>query len=191
MISIAIFASGSGTNAENMMIHFKDSTIANISLIISNKRDAYVLKRGEKYGVPTAVISYKELYEPAPNNITSLLDLYKIDFIILAGFLLKVPEYLIDKYQNRIVNVHPALLPKYGGKGMYGENVHNAVIEAKENESGITIHLIDKFYDRGTILYQSKCLISHGDTPETLALKIHELEKEYPNIVEKYIKTLI
>ena len=142
MFSIAVFASGSGSNAENLVSHFKDSTVGRISLILSNKKDAYVLQRAERLGVPYSTFTYKEFQDP--DSILPILERYHIDFILLAGFLLKVPEYLLAKYPERILNIHPALLPKYGGKGMYGEHVHQAVIAAGEKQSGITIHVIEQ-----------------------------------------------
>ena len=176
MFSIAVFASGSGSNAENLVSHFKDSTVGRISLILSNKKDAYVLQRAERLGVPYSTFTYKEFQDS--QFILSILDKYHIDFILLAGFLLKVPEYLLAKYPERILNIHPALLPKYGGKGMYGEHVHQAVISAKEKQSGITIHVID----------QCVCSVSDDDTADTLAAKIHELERAYPQVAEDYIE---
>jgi phosphoribosylglycinamide formyltransferase-1 len=185
MYNIAVFASGSGSNAENLVNHFKNSQIGRISIILSNKKDAYVLQRAERLGVPSAVFSYKEFQDS--NVILHILEKYQIDFILLAGFLLKVPEYLLEKYPERILNIHPALLPNYGGKGMYGEHVHKAVIAAGEKKSGITIHVIDQNYDCGRTIYQSICTVHEDDTPETLAAKIHELEKAYPQVAEDYI----
>jgi len=186
MFSIAVFASGSGSNAENLVSHFKDSTVGRISLILSNKKDAYVLQRAERLGVPYSTFTYKEFQDP--DSILPILERYHIDFILLAGFLLKVPEYLLAKYPERILNIHPALLPKYGGKGMYGEHVHQAVISAKEKQSGITIHVIDQNYDCGKTIYQSVCSVSDDDTADTLAAKIHELERAYPQVAEDYIE---
>lgn len=185
MFNIAVFASGSGSNAENLVNHFKDSSVGRVSVILSNKKDAYVLQRAERLGIPSATFTYKEFQDP--KVILSIMDEYHIDFVILAGFLLKVPEYLLERYPDRILNVHPALLPKFGGKGMYGEHVHQAVIAAKEKQSGITIHVIDQNYDCGRTIYQSICTVHEDDTPETLASKIHELEKAYPQVAEDYI----
>ncbi|MBR5610118.1 MAG: phosphoribosylglycinamide formyltransferase [Bacteroidales bacterium] len=187
MFNIAVFASGSGSNAENLVSHFKDSTVGRISLILSNKKEACVLKRAERLGVPYDTFTYKEFQDS--DHIISLLDKYRIDFIILAGFLLKVPDYLLAKYPGKILNIHPALLPKYGGKGMYGRYVHEAVIAAKEKKSGITIHTIDSQYDCGKTIYQSICTITEDDTPESLEAKIHELEKAYPQVAEDYIES--
>ena len=186
MFSIAVFASGSGSNAENLVSHFKDSTVGRISLILSNKKDAYVLQRAERLGIPYSTFTYKEFQDP--DSILPILERYHIDFILLAGFLLKVPEYLLAKYPERILNIHPALLPKYGGKGMYGEHVHQAVIAAGEKQSGITIHVIDQNYDCGKTIYQSVCSVSDDDTADTLAAKIHELERAYPQVAEDYIE---
>lgn len=186
MFSIAVFASGSGSNAENLVSHFKDSTVGRISLILSNKKDAYVLQRAERLGVPYSTFTYKEFQDP--DSILPILERYHIDFILLAGFLLKVPEYLLAKYPERILNIHPALLPKYGGKGMYGEHVHQAVIAAGGKQSGITIHVIDQNYDCGKTIYQCVCSVSDDDTADTLAAKIHELERAYPQVAEDYIE---
>jgi phosphoribosylglycinamide formyltransferase-1 len=185
-IKIAIFASGSGTNAENIVDFFKMDSHIKVSLILSNKNSAYVLERARKLGVKNTVFTPEQL-----NNSTfvdEILDEEKIDAIILSGFLLKVPDRIIAKYPGRIINIHPALLPKFGGKGMYGMNVHKAVIESGDTQSGITIHLVDELYDNGTILFQSTCDVEPGDTPESLAEKIHKLEYRYfPEVIGKYL----
>ncbi|MFA5849269.1 MAG: phosphoribosylglycinamide formyltransferase [Bacteroidales bacterium] len=187
-IKIAVFASGSGTNAENIVRYFKDSTLCKVELILSNKKDAYVLERAGQLGVESFVFSARELGET--DVVNDLLDKKGIDFIILAGFLLKIPNGLLAKFPSRIINIHPALLPSYGGKGMYGMNVHKAVIDAGEKESGITIHLVDEHYDNGQILFQARCTISESDTPEDLANKIHTLEQtHFPRVIEEYITT--
>lgn len=190
LYNIAVFASGSGSNAENMVNHFNlrsdNSNTAKISVILSNKKDAYVLQRAARLGVPAETFSYSDFQKE--EVMLPLLEKYHINFIVLAGFLLKVPPFLIDKFQHRILNIHPALLPNYGGKGMYGEKVHQAVIAAGEKESGITVHVIDQNYDQGLTIYQAKCPITKEDTPETLAAKIHELERAYPEVTEKYIE---
>lgn len=190
LYNVAVLASGSGTNAENMVNFFNSGQRKNaiIRVILTNKKDAYVLQRAARLGVPSGSFTYKEFQNPC--FFLPLLDKYNIDFIVLAGFLLKVPEYLIEKFPQKILNIHPALLPHYGGKGMYGERVHQAVIAAGEKESGITIHVIDKNYDQGVTIYQAKCSISPEDTPESLAAKIHELEKAYPCVTEKYLSLL-
>jgi len=189
-IKIAIFASGSGTNAENIVDFFKMDSHMKVSLILSNKNSAYVLERARKLGVKSAVFTAEQL-----NNSTfvdSILAEEKIDAIILSGFLLKVPDRIIAKYSGRIINIHPALLPKFGGKGMYGMNVHKAVIDSGDTESGITIHLVDEHYDNGTILFQSTCNVEPGDTPESLAEKIHKLEYRYfPEVIGKYLQETV
>lgn len=189
-IKIAIFASGSGTNAENIVDFFKMDSHIKVSLILSNKNSAYVLERARKLGVKSTVFTADQL-----NNSTfvdSILAEEKIDAIILSGFLLKVPDRIIAKYSGRIINIHPALLPKFGGKGMYGMNVHKAVIDSGDTESGITIHLVDEFYDNGTILFQSTCNVEPGDTPESLAEKIHKLEYRYfPEVIGKYLQETV
>ncbi|MDD2595680.1 MAG: phosphoribosylglycinamide formyltransferase [Bacteroidales bacterium] len=184
MKHIAIFASGSGTNAENLVRHFNESGDIKVSVIFCNNPKAYVIHRAEQLNVPCRLFTKNQF-----SDLEEMLVSLNIDYIILAGFLLKVPENIISAYRGRIINIHPALLPKYGGRGMYGMNVHNAVIEAGEKESGITIHLIDEHYDRGVTLFQAKCTIEAGDTPEMLAAKIHILEQaNFPQVVENYIK---
>lgn len=189
MKNIAIFASGSGTNAENIINHFLDSKTAKIRLVLCNKRDAFVLKRAEKYGVPTLVFSKEELV--CSSKVLDYLKDYEIDVVILAGFLLLMPPEIVDQYRGRILNIHPALLPNYGGKGMYGDRVHKAVIEASEQVSGITIHQVNEQFDRGDILFQAQTPIDSKDTPETLAQKIHLLEQTYfPAVIDDFIKTI-
>lgn len=188
MTNIAIFASGSGSNAEAIMKHFaSDSTYGRVSLLLSNREDAYALKRAERFTVPTAVFSRDEFCDPQ-GAVASLLKEHKIDFIVLAGFLWLVPIHLTELYEGRIINIHPALLPKFGGKGMYGDVVHRAVIEASENESGITIHLVNEHYDSGDTLFQATVPLTPDDTPESLAAKIHILEhRHFPTIIEQTI----
>lgn len=183
MINIAVFASGSGTNAENLINYFNNTTDIRVSAVLCNNPKAYVITRAAKLGVPCHLFSKGEW-----ERVDELLSHYNIDYIVLAGFLLQVPEPLIESFPDRIINIHPALLPNYGGKGMYGMNVHNAVIAAKEKESGITIHLVDKHYDHGATLFQAKCSLTEEDTPDTLAAKIHELEQKYfPAVVMQHI----
>ncbi len=185
-VNIAIFASGSGSNAENIVLNFKNNPNLNVSLILSNKTDAFVLERAKKLGIPSVVFSKKEIEET--QHILTVLREYKIDFIVLAGFLLKIPAYLIKAYPNKIVNIHPALLPKYGGKGMYGDYVHKAVVDAQEKESGITIHFVNEHYDRGNIIFQAKCELLPSDTPDDVAQKVHELEYKYfPSVIADVI----
>ena len=186
-MNIAIFASGSGSNAENIVKYFSGNNNVKFKLILTNKEDAYVIQRAINLNVPHLVFSNKELKEHS--GVLKTLRNNDIDLIILAGFLLLVPDFIIDAYPNKIINIHPALLPKFGGKGMYGMNVHQAVIEAKEKESGITIHYVDKIYDNGAIIFQAKCDVSNEDTPESLAEKIHQLEYKYfPAVVDELIK---
>ncbi len=189
MKKIAIFASGSGSNAENIADYFKGNKEVGICAILTNKSDAYVLKRAEKLGIPSLVFDRNDFV-----NSGKILDYLKdlnIDGIILAGFLWKIPVDLINAFPDRIVNIHPALLPAYGGKGMYGMNIHKAVIENKEKESGITIHLVNEEYDKGAILVQARTSISATDSPEDLAQKIHELEYSYfPVAIESWLNGL-
>lgn len=189
MKRIAIFASGSGSNAENIANHFAGSQKAEVSLIVANNPKAYVLERAKKLNIESIVVD-KATFMSADSLIDELRN-RNIDFIVLAGFLLLVPQKLIDAYPGRIVNIHPALLPKYGGKGMYGDRVHEAVVEAKEHESGITIHLIDAEYDKGTTFFQAKCPVLPTDTPHDVAEKVHALEyKHFPHVIEEILDKL-
>lgn len=187
MIKVALFASGSGTNVENIVNYFKNHKTIEISLIISDNKQAYVLKRAEKLNILSQYFSRKSF--SASENILSFLKEKNIDFIVLAGFLSLVPTYLIRAYPKKIINIHPALLPNYGGKGMYGDNVHKAVITNQEKESGISIHYVNEEYDKGELIFQKKCKIYSEDTPDSLAQKIHQLEYKYfPAIIEKSIE---
>jgi len=182
-IQLAILASGNGTNAQQISEYFSGRNDVNVNVIIYNKRDAYVATRAQKLNIESHYFNRHDFCET--DNVLSYLKERNIDYIILAGFLLLVPENLLEAYPNRIINIHPALLPNYGGKGMYGHHVHEAVISNHEPASGITIHIVDKHYDRGTTLFQAKCLINADDTADTLAAKIHLLEKEYfPRVIE-------
>lgn len=185
MKRIVIFASGSGTNAENIVNYFRNHPKIKVVKILSNKKEAFVLERAKKLIVPSASFTKKDLYE------TDLILKYLLenaDFIVLAGFLWKIPNEIIMAFLNRIVNIHPALLPKYGGKGMYGMQVHNAVVENKETESGITIHYVNEKYDEGAIIFQKSVQILPTDTAENVAEKIHILEQEnFPEVIEKVI----
>ncbi|MEM8895227.1 MAG: phosphoribosylglycinamide formyltransferase [Bacteroidota bacterium] len=192
-IRVAIFASGSGTNAECIVNYFKGHNQIEVSIILSNKPDAYVLQRAADLNVPSHVFGRQELYES--EELINFLSERNIDAIVLAGFLWLIPASLIKNYLNKIINIHPALLPAFGGKGMYGERVHRAIIKNGEWRSGITIHLVNERYDEGAILLQADCKVSSVDTPGSLAQKIHQLEyKHYPNVIEdyllKYIDTL-
>ena len=187
MRNIAIFASGSGTNAENIIKYFSNKNTAKVSLVLSNKRQAMVLKRAEENNIRTVFFEHKEFY--VTGKVLRYLLLYKIDFIVLAGFLWLVPENILEQFAGRIINIHPALLPSYGGKGMYGEAVHKAVLENKDKESGITVHLVNKEYDKGEHLLQIRCPVYPDDSPETLAERIHDLEHKYfPMAIDDFLK---
>ena len=187
MKNIAIFGSGSGSNAEKILEYFYGCTHAKVALIASNNRSSFILQLAKKHGVYNFVFSKKQLLNFSEFN-GRLLE-KKIDFIVLAGFLLKIPKKLVTFYKNRIINIHPSLLPKYGGKGMFGMNVHKAIIENNESFSGITIHLVNEFYDQGKILFQEKCPVSTVESAESLAKKITALEHQFfaPTILN-YIK---
>ena len=184
---IAVFASGAGSNAQKIIDHFNHgNTSARVVLIVSNNPAAGVLKIAEKENIPSLIIDRKKFYE---EGCQDALNKYKINLVVLAGFMWKVPADLINAYPNKIINIHPALLPKYGGKNMYGNYVHEAVLKAGEKESGITIHYVDEIYDHGKIIFQAKCHVSQDDTVITLAEKIHTLEHEnYAPVIEKIIK---
>ncbi|MGB0404019.1 MAG: phosphoribosylglycinamide formyltransferase [Salibacteraceae bacterium] len=186
MKNIVIFASGSGTNAEKIMEFYQHSENAKVTLVVCDKPKAGVLDRAEKYGVPTHLINKSDI--DAPYELVSVLLGHKTDLIVLAGFLKKIPEEIIVKYPNRIINIHPALLPKYGGRGMYGDRVHESVIANQESESGITIHYVNEAYDEGAIIFQAKCEVSERDTATSLAEKIHKLEHDnFPKIIDKVL----
>jgi phosphoribosylglycinamide formyltransferase-1 len=187
--NIAIFASGAGSNAQKIIDHFKQHSQIKIALIVCNKPGAGVLTIAQKEGIPTLLIEKEKFF--SGNAYVDELKQHNIQFIVLAGFLWKIPVALIAAYPQRIINIHPALLPNYGGKGMYGHFVHEAVIAAKEKESGISIHYVDELYDHGQLIFQARCTIEPGDTPDTLAQKIHILEHtHYPAVVEKVIREL-
>ena len=186
MKNIAIFASGNGSNAENLIRYFAHHPTICIKLLLTNKADAYALQRAANWNIPARVFNRYELNEST--RVIDMLDEYHIRYIVLAGFLWLIPDTLINRYPRRIVNIHPALLPAYGGKGMYGMNVHRAVIANGERLSGITIHEVNNEYDRGTILFQASCPILPVDTPETVSEKIHSMEQQYfPSVVEQWI----
>jgi len=183
---IAIFASGAGSNAKKIIEYFCLSNKITVALIVCNKPDAGVLKIAEEHQIPAILIEKKKFFEG--NHYIDELKNAGITFIVLAGFLWKLPAALIKAYQNKIINIHPALLPGYGGKGMYGRYVHEAVINAAEKESGITIHYVDEHYDHGQHIFQVTCPVFPGDTPEKLAQRIHLLEYEYyPKVIEEVI----
>ena len=185
MRRIAVFASGSGSNFENLYNHFLDSKTIKIDLILSENPNAFVLERAKKVGIDTWIFSMDQLRS---GEVGEELRTRGIDFIVLAGFIKLIPSSLISMFSQRIVNIHPALLPKYGGKGMYGKHVHRSVIAEGEIESGITIHLVNESYDEGDVIFQAKCVIDKNDTADDLAAKIHELEyKHFPAVVEKLV----
>lgn len=182
-MNIAIFVSGGGTNCENLIRHFEHSDFVKCALVVSNKPDAYALVRAERLGVPTAVITKAQLGNP--DETLPLLDAYGIEFIVLAGFLPLVPDYLIDAFPRKIINLHPALLPKFGGKGMWGHHVHEAVKAAGETETGMTVHYVTPVCDGGEIIAQFRVPLSPSDTVDDIAEKEHQLEmKHFPKIVE-------
>lgn len=186
---IAVFASGSGSNAENIFNYFKNNDNVTISLILTNNPNAGVIERANRLNIPFVVFD-KNAFKNT-NEIVKLLQENNIDLVVLAGFLWLIPENLIEAFPNKIVNIHPALLPKYGGKGMFGDNVHKAVVENKETESGITIHFVNQHYDEGKIIFQATCEVLPPDTYEDVASKIHALEYEhFPKIIEKILNSL-
>ena len=187
---LAVFASGNGSNAENIIRYFQaDDRNAEVALVVCNKPDAKVLERAEKLGVPAIVVPRRDF-----NNedfMTGLLRDNGIDFIVLAGFLLIIPDFLIKLYPEKIVNIHPSRLPKYGGKGMYGSHVHEAVVAAGEKESGITIHMVDENCDGGRIIFQTTVSVTPEDTPDDVATKVHALEYEhFPRVIEKTLDSI-
>lgn len=183
---IAVFASGSGTNAEEIFKYFQDHPDIKIALLLSNNPKAYALERAKRFNVPVKVFDKHQWKEQ--RIVLDWLREHQITHIVLAGFLWLVPEYLIKEYHDKIVNIHPALLPKYGGKGLYGMKVHEAIKLAGERETGITIHLVNERYDEGRILFQDKCVVEEGDTPEKIAYKVHCLEyQHYPKVIEHWI----
>ena len=189
MKKIAVFASGSGSNAENIFRYFENSDAARVTVMLANRPDIYALTRARNLGLDAVVFDRDDFY--VSGRVLGELKARGIDYIVLAGFLWLIPETLIEAYPGRILNVHPALLPKFGGKGMYGDRVHRAVIEGGETESGITIHHVNGQYDSGDIVFQAKVEVAPDDTPESLAAKIHALEYEYfPKIVEQEIQKL-
>jgi len=189
MKNITILASGSGTNAENIIRFFQNREEGQVSLLLSNRLDAYALERAKKLNVPTGTFSRDDIY--SSGRVLDLLKEKSTDLIILAGFLWLIPEQIIRAYPNRILNIHPALLPAYGGKGMYGKRVHKAVIDNGEKMSGISIHLVNQEYDSGDIIFQTDCPVYPDDSPETLAGRIHELEYKYfPEIILEYLGKL-
>lgn len=189
MKNIAIFASGNGTNAEQLVHHFAHHAKARVALILTNRSSAFVLQRAERLGVP-AYFFHKEQWAEG-TEIIEILRRYEIDFVVLAGFLARVPDCVLQRFPQRMVNIHPSLLPKFGGKGMYGDRVHQAVLDAGEKESGITIHYTNQHYDEGAIICQERCPVLPDDTFDTLAARVHQLEyAHYPRVVDELVSAL-
>lgn len=185
MKRIAILASGSGSNAENIVQHFKNHPEISVSCIVCNRREAKVFERAKKLQIPSYYFPKTDFYQT--EKVFQLIK-EEADWIVLAGFLLKIPQNILDVFPNNIINIHPALLPKFGGKGMYGMHVHKAVREMNEPETGITIHMVNENYDEGAVIYQAKTPVSKSDTPEDIAAKIHQLEQKYfPKVIENTI----
>lgn len=185
MKKIVVFASGSGTNAENIIKYFSETKTGVVASVFTNNAKAKVIDRAKKYDVPTEIFSKEEFFE---GKVLQKIKVIAPDLIVLAGFLLKLPQDLVETYPDKIINIHPALLPKYGGKGMYGMHVHKAVVENQEEKTGITIHYVNEHYDEGNIIFQKEVALTKEDTPEDVAAKIHELEQEnFPMIVEKVL----
>ena len=187
MIRLAIFVSGSGTNCEKLLETFATSEQVKTTLVLSNRADAYALERAKRFGVKTEVVDRATFYDEAA--LMALLERYGVDFIVLAGFLWMVPDFLVDRYERRMLNLHPALLPKFGGKGMYGHHVHEAVKAAGETETGMTVHYVSRVCDGGEIIAQYSTPISPDDTPDDIAAKEHELEMaHFPQVVEDVLR---
>ena len=188
MVRIAIFASGSGTNAENIINYFEDHNQIKVVSVLTNNKNAGIIERAKRLKIPLKVFSKKELFSSEFANILEL----EADYLILAGFLLKIPGDIINSFPNKIINIHPALLPKYGGKGMYGKYVHEAVVQNKEKKSGITIHFVNENYDEGAIIFQETVSLTERDTPDDVAAKIHILEQNnFPEVIESVIEKSI
>lgn len=185
---IAIFASGSGTNAENLIKYFKDKlNLAQIVLVLTNNKNAGVINKCKKLAVPVFILNNSHFENT--ENLINLLKKNKVDWIVLAGFLRKINPHLIAEFPKRIINIHPALLPKYGGKGMYGHFIHEAVVAAGEKESGITIHFVNENYDEGSIIFQVQCMLDKNENATTLAAKIHDLEqRHFPVVLEQLLQ---
>lgn len=183
---IAIFASGTGSNAVRIIEHFAGKSIGEVSLIVSNKKNAGILKNPKAGNIPSVLIDRTSFYQTT--DILKKLEHHQINFIALAGFLWKVPQYLISAYPGRIVNIHPALLPAYGGKGMYGKYVHEAVFNSRDLQSGMTVHFVNENYDEGAIIFQSTCTVGDADSPEEIARRVLLLEHQYyPQVIEEVL----
>lgn len=186
MKNIALFASGNGTNVQQIAEYFQGSKEVKVDCVVVNKKNIYVIERAKNLNIPCFYFNREDFYES--DRVLNLMQERKIDYIILAGFLWLIPTNLLQAYNNKIVNIHPALLPKYGGKGMYGHHVHEAVVANKETESGITIHYANEKYDSGDIIFQARCVVEEKDSADDVAAKIHLLEKEYyPKVVERVV----
>lgn len=185
MKNLAIFASGEGTNAENIIRYFENSGTARVTLLVYNRKEAGVRLRAERLGVRTEYIP-KSMFGNSEKVLATLREA-NTDIIVLAGFLLFVPEYLLETYHNRIINIHPSLLPLHGGKGMHGIHVHEDVLACGDKETGITVHVADAQLDHGCVLFQAKCPVERGDTPEDVAARVHKLEYAYfPEVIERF-----
>ena len=185
MKKIVVFASGSGTNAENIIKYFAKTKTGNVVAVFTNNRNAGVLERAKTYELPAKIFSKEQLFE---GEVLRKLNEIQPDLIVLAGFLLKLPANIIAAYPDKIINIHPALLPKYGGTGMYGMHIHKAIVANKENETGITIHFVNENYDEGNIIFQQNVVLAGDETPEEVAHKIHDLEQKYfPTVIEEIL----
>lgn len=188
MVRIIIFASGSGTNAENLIKYFANSNIASVTEVMTNNSKAGVIDRCTRLNVPSKIFNASEMSDDVFQEALAR----KADLIVLAGFLRKIPQGIIDRFKDRIINIHPALLPKYGGKGMYGMNVHQAVVDHGESETGISIHLVNEHYDEGAILFQARVAVDRSDTAQDVAQKVHGLEyAHFPRVIEDYINNTL
>ncbi len=186
MYKIAIFASGNGSNTQRIAEYFNEHPFVEISLILSNNKNAYVLERAKKFNIQSITFTRDDFYQSG--KVLRLLKEKNINLIVLAGFLWLVPESMIREFPDKIINIHPALLPQYGGKGFYGDGVHQAVLDNNDKESGISIHYVNEKYDEGQVIFQAKCLVKADDTTETLAQRIHQLEyKYYPRVIENLL----
>lgn len=186
---IAIFASGSGSNAQKIMEYFKNHNDAEVAIVLTNNPEAYVLQRADNFEIPSHIFDKQEFYKT--DHVVQLLKNLQIDLIVLAGFLWLIPQNLIQAFPNKIINIHPALLPKFGGKGMYGDKVHQTVLDAGEEESGITIHLVNENFDEGEVIHQSRFRIEQGDDIEMIKFKGQQLEHlHYPRVVEQILKKM-
>lgn len=186
---IAIFASGSGSNAQKIMEYFKNHNDAEVAIVLTNNPEAYVLQRADNFEIPSHIFDKQEFYKT--DHVVQVLKNLQIDLIVLAGFLWLIPQNLIKAFPNKIINIHPALLPKFGGKGMYGDKVHQSVLDSGEEESGITIHLVNENFDEGEVIHQSRFRIEQGDDIEMIKFKGQQLEHlHYPKVVEQILKKM-